>query len=165
MGAATTYFETDSAGNTYWVGAGTGLAYGCIEGLDESITCTNQSTWYQVTFDTAGVSNMTTVSTANSEITVLNAGIYTINITACFHSTVSHDWELIVKKNDGTSDVGVHLFQTTAVANKVENTAGSCQFELAANDRIELWVQCTDAAGQAAIFDHVNIHCTQIGGA
>ena len=148
----------------FFKGSGTGLPYGCIEGTDETVVCTVQNTWYQVTFDTVGQSNLTTVNITNGEITILKSGVYVINITACFHSANSQDWELIVRKNDGAVDVGVHLFQTTAVADKVENTTGSCEFKLSANDRIELWVRCTSAANRSAVFDHVNLHCFMVGG-
>lgn len=154
----------EASGDVVFTGAGSGLPYGCISGLAETVTCTDQSTYYQVTFDTAGPSNLTTISIANEEITVLKTGIYVIAVTACFHSGVSHDFELLVKKNDGATPLEPHLFQTTAVANQVENTAGSCIVSLTANDRIELFVRCTDAAGQDAIFDHVSLTCAMVGG-
>jgi len=151
-------------GDFYFAGAGSGLAFGCIEGLDETVTCTTQNTWYQVTFDTVASENLTTVSTANNDITILKAGVYNAIVTACFHSTVSHDFELMIKKNNGTVDVGPHLFQTTAVSNRVENSAGSCHPTFAIDDTAELWVRCTDAGGINAIFDHVGFNITQIGG-
>lgn len=154
----------EASGDVVFTGAGSGLPLGCISGLDETITCTDQNTYYQVTFDTAGPSNLTTVSIANEEITVLKAGIYTIAVTACFHSAVSRDFELLVQKNDGNTALEPHLFQTTAVANQVENTAGSCLVSLDANDRIELWIRCTDAAGQDAVLDHVSLTCAMVGG-
>jgi hypothetical protein len=154
----------EASGDVVFIGAGSGLPYGCMSGIDETITCTDQSTYYQVTFDTAGPSNLTTVSIANEEITVLKTGIYDIAVTACLHSAVSHDFELLVKKNDGATELEPHLYQTTAVANQVENTAGSCIVSLTANDRIELWIQCTDAAGQDVIFDHVSLTCAMHGG-
>lgn len=167
LNVATLYSAGDVAigGDTYWEDAGSGLPFGCIEGIDETVVCTVQNTWYKVTFDTIGQSNLATVSTVNNEITVSKAGVYIINVTACFHSAQSSDFELLVQKNDTPEvEVGNHLFQTTAVADKVENTAGSCQFALDASDIIHLWVRCTSAAGRSAIFDHVNLHCTQVGG-
>ena len=138
-------------------------AYGCIEGINETVVCTNQNTWYQVTFNTAGVTNLIEADITNNELELMIAGHYQVSVVACFHSIVSHDWELMVKKNDGATDLEPHLFQTTAVADKVENTAGTCLINLTgANDRVELWIRCTDAAGQSAVFDHVSLALNQM---
>lgn len=150
-------------GELIFSSSGAGLAFGCIEGTDESIVCATQNTWYQVTFDTAGSSNNTTLSTVNNDITILKTGKYLIGITACFHSNPSQDWEVAAKKNNGATEL-LHLFQTTAVADKVENAAGTCMPSLTATDTLELWVRCTSADAQTAVFDHVNINCVQIGG-
>jgi hypothetical protein len=160
----TNYVDIDATGDVTFVG-GAGVQFGCISGADETVTCTDQNTYYQVTFDTAGPVNGVEADTTNNELQISKAGIYQVAVTACFHSGVSHDFELLVRKNDGATDLEPHLFQTTAVANQVENTSGSCMVDLTgATDRVELWVRCTDAAGQDAIFDHVSLTLHQIGG-
>lgn len=149
-------------------GAGSGLPYGCLDGTTENVACTSADTYYQVTFDTAGPNNLITLSTANNDATITKTGIYSISVTACFHSSVASDFELLVCKNDGPingTPLIIHLFQTTAVGDSVENTAGSCLSSLTANDTIELWVQCTSAAGRTAEFDHVSLNIVMIGGA
>ncbi|MCK5608889.1 hypothetical protein KAR91_43855 [Candidatus Pacearchaeota archaeon] len=157
------YANISATGDTVFVGTA-GLAFGCLEGIDETVTCTVEDTWYQVTFDTAGPVNLIEADTVNNELEVDYEGIYQVGVTACFHSNPSNDFELMVKKTDGTVDLAPHLFQTTAVADKVENAAGYCLIDINASDRVELWVRCTSAAGQDAVFDHVSLTLTQIGG-
>ena len=163
-GGVTNYTEIATDGTLTFVGTA-GLSHGDIYGIDETVTCTTQNTWYQATFDTAGPSNQTTVSTANNDITVLAAGAYHIGLTVCCHSAVSHDFEVMVKKNNGATDIhSSHLFQTTAVANQVENMAGSCNVSFAHDDTVEVWVRCTDAAAIDFIMDHLDLNIMQVGG-
>ena len=163
-GSSTNYTEIASDGDLTFVG-GAGLSHGGISGTDETITCTNQNEWYQATFDTAGPSNNVTVSVANSDLTVLAAGTYHVGLTVCCHSAVSHDFEVMVKKNNGTVDIPcTHLYQTTGIASKIENIAGTCNEPIAHDDTVELWVRCTDAGGIDFIIDHANINVVQIGG-
>ena len=161
---ATNYTEIAVDGDLTFVG-GAGLSFGDIYGIDETITCTTQNTWYQITFDTAGPANSTTVSAANNDITILAAGAYKIGLTVCCHSAVAHDFEVMVKKNNGTVDLTpLHLFQSTSVAGQVENICGSAIVSLGHDDTIEAWVQCTDAAGQDFIIDHCDLNLVQVGG-
>lgn len=153
-----------SGGDLYFDGAGTGLPYGCIMGANETITCTVQNTWYQVTFDTAGVSNRTTPSSANNDILIIQTGDYKLGVTACLHTANAQDIELMVKSNNGAVDNGLHLFQTTGVAGKTENVSGNCLADLTATGTLELWVRCTSAGAINVIFDHVNLNCGQWGG-
>lgn len=163
-GVGANYLEVDATGDLTFVG-GAGLAYGDIYGLDETITCTTQNTWYQITFDTAGPSNNTTPDTTENHITIAKAGAYKIGLTVCCRSAVAHDFEVMVKKNNGATDfVQLHLFQSTAVANQIENIAGSAIASLSANDTIEAWVQCTDAAGIDFVIHHADLNVIQVGG-
>ena len=163
-GGITNYTEIATDGDLTFVG-GAGLSHGDIYGIDETVTCTTQNTWYQATFDTAGPSNSTTVSTANNDITIIAPGAYHVGLTVCCHSAVSHDFEVMVKKNNGATDIhSSHLFQTTAVANQVENMAGSCNVSFAHDDTVEVWVRCTDAAAIDFIMDHLDLNIVQIGG-
>ena len=146
---------------------GGGLAVGCLDGIDQTVTCTVQNTYYQVTFDVAGPSNLVESDIANNELDVTDAGagIYIVAITACLHSANAQDFELLVRKNDGTADLNPHLFQTTGVGAKVENVAGICGIDVTgATDRIELWVRCTSAAAKDIIFDHVSLVILQVAG-
>lgn len=158
--------DLEVGGDTFWTGSGSGLAFGCIEGTDETITCTDQSTWYQVTFDTAGQSNLTTVSIANEEITVSKAGVYLVSVIALFDFGMgTENFEMMVKKNDGATDLShTYLFPPIFYSGKVENAAGTCLIALSANDRIELWIQCTTTAGEDAVFKYVSLTCVQVGG-
>lgn len=162
-GGTANYLDISATGDAIFVGTA-GLAFGCLKGIDETVTCIVEDTWYQVTFDAAGPVNLIEADTANNELEVDYEGIYQVGVIACFHSNPSNDFELIVKKTDGTVDLAPHLFQTTAVADKVENTTGYCLIDINASDRVELWVRCTSAAGQNAVFDHVSLTLTQIGG-
>jgi len=156
--------DVEIKGDTFWVGDGSGLPYGCLTGLDETVTCTDQNTWYQVTFDAIKASNNTTPSTANNDIVIEVTGDYKIGTTACLHTSNAQDIELLVKKENGTVDIGNHIYQTTGVAGKVENTAASTIAGILATDTLELWVRCTSAAAVDVIFDHVNLNCCQKGG-
>ena len=156
-----------ASSDVIYSGAGSGVPYGCLDGMTESVACTSANTYYQVTFDTAGPSNLVTLSTDNNDVTITKTGVYQINVTACFHSAVASDFELLVCKNDGPINgtaLAPHLFQTTAVSNKVENSAGSCMSSLTAGDTIELWIQCTSSAGRTAVFDHVSLSIQMVGG-
>jgi len=164
LGDALNNTTVSATGDMTFTGTG-GLAYGCIDGTNESVVCTTQNTWYQVTFDTAGPVNLVEADTTNNELQISVPGVYNVSVTACLHSAVASDFELMVKKTDGTVDLAPHLFQTTAVANKVENTAGSCLVDLTTvSDRVELWVRCTSAAAKTAIFDHVTLSLLMVGG-
>ena len=163
-GGTTNYTEIASNGDLTFVGTA-GLSHGDIYGMDETVTCTTQNTWYQATFDTSGPANNVTVSTANNDLTVIALGAYHVGLTICCHSAVAHNFEAMVKKNNGTVDVpATHLFQRTSVANQVENIAGTCNASFAHDDTIEIWVRCTDAAGIPFIMDHLDLNITQIGG-
>jgi len=162
IGDGTNQAEISSSGDLTFVGSA-GLAFGCLDGIDETVVCTVQNTWYQVTFDTAGPVNNVEADIVNNELQVTYEGIYQVGVTACFHSNPSADFELLVKKTDGTVDLAPHLFQTTAFANKVENTAGYCLIDINAGDRVELWVRCTSGT-TSAVFDHISLIITQIGG-
>jgi hypothetical protein len=164
IGATSTTLTVETDGDSYWVGSGTGIPYGCVSGTDETVTCTDQNTWYQVTFDTEGDSNLVTPSSTNNDLTITKTGIYFVAPTACLHSAVAHDFELMVKKNNGATDLEPHLYQSTSVAAQVENVSGGCIVSLTANDTVELWVLCSDAAGQDAIFDHVSLSLFMLGG-
>ena len=150
--------------DTFWSGGGSGLAYGCIGGINQSIVCTNLNQWYQITFTDSIAANLVEIDVANEEIEVDKAGVYLVSVTACFQSAISSDFEIIVQKNDGATELEPHMFQTTAVGGKVENTSGSCFVTLAANDRLELWVRCTSAGGRTAVFEHVTLDCLMVGG-
>lgn len=159
----TNYAEFSATGDLVFVGS-SGLVYGCVDGVDETITCTTQNTWYQVTFDTAGASNNTTPSAANNDIVINKTGDYILSTTVCIHTSNAQDIEILIKKENGTVDLGPHLFQTTGVAGKIENMTGNCIAPITATDTLELWVRCTSSATVDVIFDHVNLNCIQIGG-
>jgi len=147
-------------------GSGTGFPYGCIAGDNETITCTLQDTYYQVTFDTIGCENLTTGSIDNNDIIIQKTGIYRMTANISFHSTVAHDFEFQIKKNDGATDIPhAHSYQTTMVANQIEHTSiGPIPCSLTIDDTLELWVKCTDAAGINCIIDHVNLCTDMVGG-
>ena len=161
-GGTTNYTNISATGDMTFVGTA-GLPHATIEGTAENVACTTQSQWYQCTFDTVGPENLAAGSAANNEIVISHTGHYMIALSACFHSTVSHDFQLMVKRANGTADVGVHLFQTTAVADHSENASGVGIHTLTAADTLEAWVMCSDAAGQTAEFDHINLMIVMVG--
>ena len=162
---ASLFQDVEVHGDLVFVGSGTGLPYGIIAGDDESITCTDQNTWYQVTFDTVGDENLMTGSTANNEIVVGKTGVYDCDIHASIHSTVASDFEVKFCKNNCATDLfHGHIFLTTPVANRVVGSSVSTIDGLTAADTLECWVRCTSAANRTAIFDHISIKATMVGG-
>ena len=163
--SSATYQTVETNGDTFWTGSGSGIAYGIIAGDDETITCTTQSTYYQVTFDTVGQENMMTGSTANNEIVISKTGAYEIILHVSLHSANAQDFEILLKKNNGATELfHGHMFLTTGVSSKQIGSSVSTLDRLTANDTIEAWVRCTSAGAKDCIFDHVSIVLKQVGG-
>ena len=160
---------SDGADN-WWVGDGTGLAYGSIYGHNVAvdIVMAAQDTEYQVlAFDTAGQSNMTTCSAANDDITVLKTGVYYISYHASVHSHAANDFSVSVKKNNGATgfdNIDVHF--DSNVADKLVAVSGCGFASLAANDTIELWAHRNDggAVSKTLTFDHTTLTVLMVGG-
>lgn len=143
--------------------AGKGLPYACIDGMDETVE-TDENNWVQITFDTVFLENLMVGNVTENHITVEKTGVYKVSVTICGHTAVAHDFEFMVKINNGIADKRPHLFQSTSVAGQVENVAGSCIISLTKADTVELWILCSDADAIDFIFDHVNLNLVMIGG-
>lgn len=151
----------------FFTGAGSGLPYGEMyyHGAGQSITCTTQNVWYQVPFATAGISNLTTISTANDDITIAKTGAYQTRFHTNVRSATASDFEISLWKNNGATELvpcGVHL-TTIAGAKVVAQSAGALS-ALTANDTVEMWVRCTSGAGKVLTFEHNSLNVTMIGG-
>lgn len=152
-------------GDLYFPTVGGGLPYGCIySNTLNDITCTVQSAWYQIPFDNAGVSNLTTVSIANDDITILKTGNYQVTFNISRHTHFAHDYEYMIKTNNGTVDVvNAHIYCTSLGTNKLQSFSHTAITTFTANDTVEVWVRCTDAPGMVLGMDHVNMNVTMVG--
>ena len=144
---------------------GAGLPYGIIAGDGETITCTTQNTWYQITFDSVGDSNLITPSTATDDLTIIKNGIYDMDIHVSLHTANSQDIEVKFCKNNCATDLfHAHLFITTGVAGRTLGSSVRTIDRLTAGDTLGCWVRCTSAGAKDVIFDHVSILAVGIGG-
>jgi len=158
------YAEISNNGSLIFNGQA-GLPFGNIAGDDQTIVCTNQNQWYQVTFNEGGYANLMTLSTANNDMTIIKAGHYDISAHFSAHCQTSQDFEIEIKANNGASSLfHAHMFQTMAVANRVEGSAINTIDVFDVDDTLELWVRCTSSAGKSIVFDHASLKAIQIGG-
>jgi hypothetical protein len=157
--------DTQITEDLYFPTAGGGLPYGCIySNTINDITCTLQNAWYQVPFDNAGVSNLTTVSVANDDITILKTGNYQVTFNVVRHTHFAHDYEYMIKTNNGTVDVvNARIYSTSLGTGKLQSFSHTAITTFTANDTVEVWTRCTDAAGMVLGMDHVNMNVTMVG--
>lgn len=166
-------FSTDIVGasaDTYWTGSGSGLPYGGIygENVAYDLVLAAQDTDYQIVgFATAASSNLTTVSVANSDITVAKTGIYLVGWNAACHSHAANDYSIYIKVNNGaTGKVNTKAHFDSNVGDKILHVGNSAIIALTAADTVELWAHRNDggAVSKTLTFDHLNMHVTMIGG-
>lgn len=128
------------------------------------IVCTVQNTWYQISFDVAGISNLTTVSIANDEITILKTGTYLVTVNISKHSHAANDFEYGFFKNNGaTQFANLKMFETTLAGGELTGSSMTGLVALAAGDTMEIWVRCLDAAGKTISIDHCDLNILFIG--
>ena len=163
-----TAVKVTSGGDVSFEGAGSGLQYGSIFGVDQSttFTCTVQNTWYQLTmFDTNGPSNGCTSDHTNDHITISEAGDYKVGMACSFSGSNSATFELQVFKNNGaTACPCLIIRRKLGAAGDVGCVAVNSIATFAANDTIELWARCTDGASKDIVPVHTSLNLIQIGG-
>lgn len=169
-GGTTTYIEISPGGDLTFVGAGSGLPYGCIHAHDVAFdtALAAQDTWYQIdAFAANGPSNNCTPDFTNHHLTFDKPGDYIVALSWSGHSHASNDYQIMVRKNDGTvaySELTIH--QTTAVAGRVDSDAVSAIITVALTDTLEVWVMRTDGgvAAKTITTDHIGLDVVQVGG-
>ncbi len=157
--------NVDIGGDLVFTNGGAGLPYGGIySNTTGDVVCTLQNVWYQIPFDVVGVSNLTTVSIANDDITILKTGDYMVSICICKHSHFANDYEYQVFINNGATPVNnITIHETTLPAGKEANSAQTALTSFTAGDTVELWVRCIDAAGKTISIDNVDMNVTMVG--
>jgi hypothetical protein len=156
--------DLEVTGDLYFPTAGGGLPYGCMH-LDAltDVTCTLQNTWYQVPFDHAYISNLTTLSAANDDITIIKTGVYLISYSYSRHTHFAHDYEWNIRLNNGTVETHANSYSTSLGVGKIFQSSHATLYNLTAGDTVELWVRCIDAAGMVVSIDKADILVTMIG--
>jgi len=126
---------------------------------------TDQNTWYQfLHFDVDGISQGMTPDHTNDHITVLEAGDYKIEATVSFSSdTGNTTYEIQVAKNNGaTGFSNIHLERKLGSGGDIGAAQCGGMVTLAANDTIELWIQCTSAAATNPTIRDANLNITRL---
>jgi len=163
------YLRILANGDTYFVG-GAGLPFGEIyyHGAGTSLAMAAQDTWYQfVGFDTAGESNLTTISVANSDITIQKTGKYLVSLNSSIWSATAIDWVIGVFKNNGATALDMACTSVTTIAGaKALNASVTAIVALTEGDTIEVWAERITGAGvlKTLTFGHAILNITMIGG-
>lgn len=179
-GGASTYLTVDGSGNTWWIGAGTGLPYGhmYVDGTQSIIVALTLNTPTEIEDDgttsaedgwLAGDLNLITFPTGGTEhyITVTKAGVYSIN------------WNISFKMVTGAANTQIHMglaVDGTAIRDKCEahrtisnnidtgNAAGSCLVDLPnGNEELSIWMENTTNSNDAEVV-HGSLVAVQVGG-
>lgn len=146
-GGATTTVDSDFVAT----GRSGSMAYGELDHSSSGlITIPVANTWVQCTiFSSAGTSYNTTVSVANSDITILKAGDYELNYLGTGYATSSQNYEFAFFKNNGATQIS-RAFRYAVSSNLVAVLAKT-YVTLSVNDTVELWVRNPSSATNLTI--------------
>ena len=129
------------------------------QGNVTGLGCATQNSWYQFThFDTVGQSSGTSPSATEDHISITDAGTYLITVSGSAAGSTGEDFELMVKKNNGASD----LANLAATIETIDTTSSigfsmSGLASLSVSDTVELWVRCTSGASNTIIISDCNL--------
>ena len=181
IGASGTTLDVEADGDTFWVGAGTGVPYGhmYVDGTQSIIVALTLNTPTEVEDDgttsaedgwLAGDLNLFTFAPdSNSHhLNITKAGVYHIT------------WNLSFKMVTGAANTQIHagltVDSTTFVRNKCEahrtisnnvdvgNMAGTCIIDLPnGNEELSLWIENTTNSNNADVV-HGSLTAVMIGG-
>lgn len=170
VGAAATYFATDTTGNTFWVGAGTGLQFAGISVIENAAqtAIAAANTAVQITvFDTNEPANGATPDHTNDHITISKTGTYFVSctITVVSIAGAGAKFHFDIQKNNGATVVGqIHTDRNMSGGG---SDAGSATMTglavLTAADTIEVWVT-NETNTQNVIIEDINLALIQVGG-
>lgn len=165
--------DVEVLGDLYFEGAGSGLPYAEIYAYDQADTLTIGGTGIGnkiqiTTFDSNGVSNLTTPDHTNDHITVTKAGDYrvTVAISASSTGAAAYSFGFAIYKNDGAT-----LFQNLHAHREFSGAGGdtgsvsiSGIATFAASDTIEVWCW-NETNTNNLIIDDINLSVSMVGGA
>lgn len=125
-----------------------------------------QDTWYQfLGFDTVGENHLTTVSTANNDITIQRAGVYLVSLDIAVFSANAIDWDIGVWKNNGTVQaVNGNVLLTTIAGGKALAAGLTFLVALDVGDTLEVWAERLSggAAAKTLTFQHCTLNCVMV---
>ena len=156
--------------DTYWVGAGSGIPYCEIYGIDiaSDLVMAAQDTWYQfIGFAVNGVSNLATGDHTNDHITIVKTGVYRISFHVSVLSATATDFVITLAKNNGGTILACADSHITTIAGAKDVSASSgCLISLTAGDTIELWAKRTDGTSNSKTltFAHATMGLFMVGG-
>lgn len=156
-------------GDVIFSTAGGGLAYGQISviGNTTATTISSSATPVQVTiFDTNGPYNQTTPDHTTDDITIINTGVYLINVSATIDvaSGTANKCALHVKKNNGASSIiplSEHNFAGAGGEAHVFSLSGIAS--LTAADTVEVWIENETGTDNYTV-ENICLSVVQIGG-
>ncbi len=161
-------------GDTYWVGAGTGLPYGEAQQTDEAtfnVTMTTVNVWVEVDAATTNITapelNLVTFPD-DHYLLCEKAGRYliTYSFTAEINSVAGGDQHVesgIMVNDTIQTDKGIGHEQYAAI-NKERNLQGHTIIDVPTNGQVSLAIKNTTSSGKILTIDHLNITVTQVGG-
>ncbi len=170
----TTELKVEADGDTYWVGAGTGLPYGEAQQTDEAtfnVTMTTVNVWVEVDAATTNITapelNLVTFPD-DHYLLCEKAGHYlvTYSFTAEINSVAGGDQHVesgIMVNDTIQTDKGIGHEQYAAI-NKERNLQGHTIIDVPTNGQVSLAIKNTTSSGKILTIDHLNITVTQVGG-
>lgn len=164
-------------GDTYWVGAGTGLPFGeahQTDGLTFVVTMTTANTYDEVDADGGGATNINATELNlvtfpdDHYLLVEKAGKYfvTYSFTGTINSVaggIQHVESAFMVNGTQIADraIGHNEFSATG---RERNFQGHTILDLNVNDQVSLGIVNTTSSGKILTIDHLNITVTQTGG-
>ncbi len=180
----TNYIETNAAGDTFWVGSGTGLPYGhmYVDGTQVIRVALTLNTPAEVEGDGTGGTavaedgwlsgdlNLITFPTGGTEhyITITKAGVY--------HITWNLSFTMVTGAANTQIHAGLAIDSTTfrrdrceahrTISNNTDtgNMSGSCMIDLPnGNEELSLWMENTTNSNDADV-NHGSLTAVMVGG-
>ena len=162
--------DTTLAGDSWWLGAGTGIPYGSVYGneIGWSQAVAVQNTWYNVSdtdmADGNGGLNLVTHD-GDGKLTVTMAGRYIINYAITLASSLANEHiQAGIELNGTGSAISDGQQHWNSVANSDMPITGMAIVVLSASGTIEIAVRTTDAGTPDISVSHLNITITMVGG-
>ena len=166
-GAPTTYMTIEPDADTFWVGAGSGLPYGdlYVHGNSTGQTISTATLTQVTTFDTAGESNLTTPSVANSDITIIKTGRYFITLSSAFSGDANVTWLGGVYKNNGATQLSnLQTARKLGAGGDVGSVSISGIASLTADDTVEVWFQHAEGVDKSITVQELTLSIVMVGG-
>lgn len=163
--SSSTYLATETDGDSYWVGSGTGLPYGSMYGdnIAQTVTVSATDTYYEIGAGILGGSENLCTFQNSKEIKVSIAGKYLVTYSLAVNTaSANQEVESEVMVN-GTAQSNTSNHTNLITANKPMGLVGTGILTLAVDDLVSLSVSNHTSTANIVV-DHVNLTLMQIGG-